>query len=305
MKQRIIFIVGPTAIGKSEIAFLVAKKMKAEIISCDSMQVYKYMDIITSKPKKLFQREVVHHMIDIVLPHKSYNVSRYRRDATLKVKEILKNGRVPIFAGGTGLYVSILLRGIFETKAQNKNIRRKLYKEAAEFTSSYLHDRLRNVDPRAASKIHPNDTKRIIRALEVYQTTGQAISKLQQERKGLVDQYEVMVFGLNMPRDKLYQRIDRRVDKMFACGLVEEVKKLLRLKLSQTAACAIGIKELKSYFEGKCDVEEAKRLIKKNTRAYAKRQLTWFKKDKRIQWIEIGDKEKPQAIAKKIWKELF
>ncbi len=304
MKQRVIFIVGPTAVGKTEAAYLLAKKIKGEIISCDSMQVYRSMDIITSKPKKLLQKNIPHHMLGVVSPQKPYDVSQYRKEAVIKAKQILKNGRVPIFAGGTGLYVSILIDGIFEAKAQNEGIRSRLYKEAEESGGAYLYEKLKKVDPQAAGKIHLHDTKRIVRALEVCEVTGEPISKLQGQRKGLSSDYEIKIFALDMDRDTLYQRIDARVDKMFASGLVKEVKNLLKLRLSRTAACAIGIRELKGYFSGKYDIEEARGLIKKNSRNYAKRQLTWFRKDKRIQWIKIKNKQTPQDIARKIWNAL-
>jgi len=304
MKEKIIFIVGPTAIGKTGVAVFLAEKINAEIVSCDSMQVYKHMDIITSRPSRQLRNLVPHHLIDIISPEKTYDVYRYRKDALCKIKEILNKGKVPIFVGGTGLYMSVLIDGIFRLRSQNKNIRKKLSKQAARFGSNYLYERLKRQDPLAASRIHPHDTKRIIRALEVYAITGQPISKLQRQRKGLCDKYDIRIFCLNMERDKLYQRIEERVERMFKQGLVGQVKKLLQLKLSRTASCAIGIKELKGYFSGNYDLEQLQALIKRNTRLYAKRQLIWFRKDKRIKWIEVSHKEKPEDIAKKIWKEL-
>jgi tRNA dimethylallyltransferase len=304
MKERVIFIVGPTAAGKTEIALRLAKKVNGEIVSCDSMQVYKYMDIITSKLSRQLRSSIPHHLIDIVLPQQAYNVQRYRREAISKIKEILAKGKIPIFAGGTGLYMSILIDGIFKVRSKTKAIRARLYRQAERFGSGYLHERLKRFDSEAAAKIHPNDTKRIIRALEVYQITGQPISKLQKQRKGLGDKYDIRIFCVNPQRPELYQRIDERVNRMFKQGLVKEVKDLLKLKLSYTAASAIGIKELKGYFSGDYDLEEAKRLIKRNTHLYAKRQLTWFRKDKRIEWIDVGPKEKPKAVADKIFKLL-
>lgn len=304
IRQKIVFLVGPTAIGKTDIARYLAEKLNAEIISCDSMQVYKGMDIITSKASSVLKKKIRHHLIDIISPTREYNVSRYRQGALKSLREIAKRNKIPLFVGGTGLYMSILVDGIFKTKAGNKNIRLRLGKEAERFGSHYLYERLKKVDPRAALKIHPNDTKRIIRALEVFLATGQPISRLQNKRRGLFDKYDIDIFCLNMERDKLKARISRRVDKMFSRGLLSEVKKLLKLKLSQTARFAIGIRELKGYFEGKYDLEEAKRLIKRNTCLYAKRQLTWFRKDKRIRWIDVNDAQKPKEVAEKIWKEL-
>ncbi len=295
-KEEIFFLIGPTAVGKTETAVYLAKKLNAEIISCDSMQIYKGMDIITSKPSKTLRRKIPHHLIDVLSAAKDYNVSKYRKDAVKIIKDIFSRRKIPLFVGGTGLYMSVLIDGIFEIKTQDKALRKKLYKQAQLKGSNYLYSRLKKVDPEAAVKIHPNDTKRIIRALEVFEITGKPISELQRLRKGLSENYDIVIFGLNMDRKKLYIKIDERVDKMFRKGLVCEVKKLLKSKLSKTASCAIGIKELKGYFDGMYDLAAAKRLIKRNTRNYAKRQLTWFRKDKRIKWIEAG---------KDIWKELY
>jgi len=302
-KQKIFFLIGPTAVGKTETAVYLPKRLNAEIISCDSMQIYKDMDIITSKPSKGLRKKVTHHLVDVLSAGKEYNVSRYRKDAVKSIKQLIKKGKTPLFVGGTGLYMSVLIDGIFEIKAQNKNLRKKLYKQAELKGNDYLYNRLKQTDPEAASKIHPNDTKRIIRALEVFEITGKPISELQKLRKGLSENYDIIIIGLNMEREKLYKRIDERVEKMFAKGLFSEAKKLLKFKLSKTASCAIGIKELRGYFDGEYDLEEVKRLMKQNTRNYAKRQLTWFRKDKRIHWINVGEKDKPEVIANKIFNE--
>ncbi|MDD4938612.1 MAG: tRNA (adenosine(37)-N6)-dimethylallyltransferase MiaA [Candidatus Omnitrophica bacterium] len=300
MRPRIIFLVGPTASGKTKTAVELAKKLKGEIISCDSMQLYKGMDIITSKPDRVLMRAARHHLIGSVSPEKEYNVSRYCKDVRRKIKDILKRKRMPLVVGGTGLYMSILVDGLFKSISPKQGVRARLYKEAEAKGSGYLHSKLKEVDPPAAMKIHPNDTKRIVRALEVFESTAQPISKLQKERNGLSKEYEIKIFGLDMPRDELYKRIDDRVDKMFSSGLVDEVKRVLKLKLSKTSGYAIGVREIKSYLGGEYDLEEAKRLIKRNTRQYAKRQMTWFRKDKRIDWIRITGKERPAVIADKV-----
>ncbi len=302
MPKKIIFIVGPTAIGKTEAAVYLAKKIGAQIISCDSMQVYKGMDIITSKPKPALRKKIKHYLISVVPLSKNYDVSCYRKDALKRVKEIIANGKVPIFVGGTGLYMSILVDGIFKGKVKDNGIRNKLYKLAKTKGSAYLYNQLEKIDLKAAIKIHPNDTKRIIRALEVFEATGKPISRLQRERRGLKDKYDLRIFCLNMERAKLYKRIEERVEKMFKDGLISEVRRLIKRRLSKTASCAIGIRELKGYLSGGYSLEEAKGMIKLNTRHYAKRQLTWFRKDKRIKWINIKDKETPQAVAKRIHK---
>jgi len=282
------------------------------------------------KRKTYYVEGVPHHLIDFLQPQKEYNVSRYRRKAIRKIKEIIKKGKIPFFVGGTGLYMSVLVNGIFKGKTEDKALRRKLYKLADKFGKLYLYEKLKAVDSPAAAKIHPNDTRRIVRALEVFGATGKPISQLQKTRKGLSSEYDLEMFCLDMPRQQLYQRIDERVDKMFRQGLVKEAKRLLgfdeilrpfgpqddpsgkcrnkklpRGQLSKTAACAIGIRELKGYFDGLYNLEEAKRLIKRNTRLYAKRQLTWFRKDKRISWIKIDAQDKPKEITERLWREFF
>ncbi|MDD5166225.1 MAG: tRNA (adenosine(37)-N6)-dimethylallyltransferase MiaA [Candidatus Omnitrophica bacterium] len=302
MREKIIFLVGATAIGKSQTALYLARKLNAEIISCDSMQIYKGMDILTSKPSLVQKKKIPHHLIDLVNPTKEYNVSRYRAQAIKQINQIIKKGKVPLFVGGTGLYMSVLVDGIFKIKADDKKIRGRLEKEAVKCGSDYLYRKLKKADPLAASKIHPNDARRIIRALEVFRVTGKPISQLQRERKGLGDKYDIRIFCLDMEREALYKRINARVEKMFRQGLVREVKKLLKLNLSRTASNAIGIKELKGFFCGAYDLNAAKGLMQRNTRYYAKRQLTWFRKDKRIQWLKIKDKDSPSCIANKIFE---
>jgi len=305
VRKKILFIVGPTAVGKSETAVYLAKKIDAEIISCDSMQIYKGMDIITSKPGLALRKKIKHHLIDIASPSKEYDVSTYRKAAIKKIKEIIRKKKVPLFVGGTGLYASILIDGIFKEPNKLKIIRIKLYEEAEEKGVDFLYRRLEQIDPKAALKIHPNDKRRIIRALEVFKSTGQPISKLQAERRGLSDDYEVRFFCLNIKREGLYQRIDQRVERMFRQGVVREVSRMLKKRLSRTAGCAIGIRELKGYFSGEYDLAEARGIIKRNSRRYAKRQLTWFRKDRRIKWIEVRGNEKPSSVADRIWKEHY
>ncbi len=302
--NKIVFLAGPTAAGKTKVAVYLAKKLNAEIISCDSMQVYKGMDIITATPPACLRKQVPHHLIGIIPPVKEYNVSEYRKEALKRIKEVLSMSKVPLFVVGTGLYSTMLIDGIFDLVAKDKGIRNRLYKEARQSGRLCLYGRLKKIDPIAAAKIHPNDTKRIVRALEVFEATGRPISELQKHRSGLCDEYEVRIFCLNVQRDELYRRVEERVDKMFKNGLLGEVKKLARLKLSRTASYAIGIRELKGYLDGLYDLEEARRLIKHNTRLYAKRQLTWFRKDKRIHWINIKDREKSVSIANRIFREL-
>jgi len=269
------------------------------------MQIYKGIDILTSKPAPHLRRKAAHHLIDIVSPAREYNVSRYRLDALRKIREIFDRGKAPLFVGGTGLYASVLIDGIFKGKSQDNSVRKRLYRQAQKLGRGYLYKRLKKIDPEAAGKIHPNDLKRVIRALEVFETTSKPISLLQKQRRGLGERYEVIVFCLNMEREMLKKRIAMRVEKMFAKGALSEAQKLLKLKLSRTAAYAIGLRELKGYLDGGYDLETAKGMIKRNTYLYAKRQLTWFRKDNRIRWVEINDQNKPHEVARRLWKEFY
>lgn len=300
MKQKVVFLVGPTAVGKSRTGICLAKKIKAEIISCDSMQVYKGMEIISSQPSLSERKEIPHHLIGIVPASKDYNVSVYRKKALLCMKEIIERGNIPLFVGGTGLYMSVVIDGIFNKKAEDLKLRQRLYAQASEYGNEVLYERLKSVDAAAAAKIHVNDLKRIVRALEVFVVTGKPISQLQKKRRGIFDKFDVRLFCLNMERSLLYEKIEERVEKMFQEGIVNEIKQLLKKKLGRTAQCAIGVRELKGYFNGEYDLEEAKRLIIRNTCLYSKRQITWFRKDKRIKWVEVSRRESQEKIAERI-----
>jgi len=302
--QKIIFLVGPTGIGKSETAVYLAKKLNAEIISCDSMQIYRGMDILTSKPPKKLTSRVKHYLINSTSPGKEYNVALYRKDALEAMEKIYKKGKLPLFVGGTGLYMSIVVDGLFKAMPEDKALRRRLMREAQSKGNGPLYLKLRRVDPQSGRKIHPNDTKRIVRALEVFIKSGKPISVLQRQRDGLGPEYSVKIFALNLKRDDLYRRIEKRVEKMFKVGLVKEVKRLRNLNLSRTAKYALGIREVNGYLDGKYSLEEAKRLIKLSSRHYAKRQLTWFRKDKRIKWVNIKTDDTAREVAGRICKLL-
>ncbi|MDD5005498.1 MAG: tRNA (adenosine(37)-N6)-dimethylallyltransferase MiaA [Candidatus Omnitrophica bacterium] len=290
MKRKIVFIVGPTASGKTKHALKLAKKIGGEIISCDSMQVYRGLNILSCKPSRKERKQVKHHLIDIINPDDDFNVSKFIKLSSQSIEKIHSKGKIPIFAGGTGLYAESLLNGLFQGPAANPKIRTGLYEKAKAYGSSYLYKRLKKIDPQAADKIHPHDLRRIVRALEVYQVTHKPITKLQTHRSGLAQEkrFKNYIFGLIMPREKLYTMIDERVDEMFRQGVVKEVSGLLRKKCSQTFKQALGIREINSYLKGEIDLEEAKRLLKRNTRRYAKRQMTWFKKNRRVRWLDKG-----------------
>jgi tRNA dimethylallyltransferase len=281
----IIFIVGATAVGKTEVAFELAKKIHAEIISCDSMLIYKEPSVITSKPPEYMLREIPHHFVNIVSVEQSYSVYDYFTSATKVIQDIFARICPVVICGGSGLYVKALLDGIFEGVGKDEELRKQLEEKARECGKDYLYQELKKVDPQTAAKV--SDLRRIVRALEVYHLTGLPLSKKKQEAKGLWGSLPIKILGLNLKREMLYERINNRVGQMFERGAVKEVENLLKLNLSLTAQKIIGIKEISGYLRGEYNIEEAKELMKKNTRNFAKRQLTWFRADKRIEWLEL------------------
>lgn len=304
MEERLVFLVGPTAIGKTEISLELAGLINGEIVSCDSMQVYKGMDIGTSKPAKDLLVKIPHHMIDVIEPSAEFSVAQFRRMAVKSIEDIIARGRVPLIVGGSGLYMKVLIDGIFEAPSTDREFRTRLKQEADEFGAGILYKKLQEADKEAASRIHPNDLRRILRALEVCEKAKAPISQLKTNTVGLSDKYDIRIFGLNMERPVLYKKIEERVDLMFEEGLVEEARGLMRQEPSLTASQALGYKEIFAFLRGEYDIGEAKRLIKRNTRHYAKRQLTWFRRDNRVEWIMLDEGLDPKVTAKKIWKNL-
>ncbi len=300
----IIFIVGPTAVGKSAVAGLLAKKNNGEIVSCDSMQVYKEVVIASNQPAPSMLKAVPHHLIGIISVKKNFDVARFERKALSAIEDILSREKTPIVTGGSGLYMSVLLDGIFKGKKTDPRRRAKFTKIAEEKGNAFLYEELMNADPAAALKIHPNDRRRMMRALEVLESHQQPISELQKKREGLWGKYGIKIFALTRNRNELYQLIDRRVDQMFEAGLVQEVGALKRLPLSLTAQKIIGVKEIFGYLNGEYNLETAQDLLKMHTRRYAKRQWTWFRKDKRLHWMTVGSHDRPWGIAERIFKEV-
>jgi tRNA dimethylallyltransferase len=301
-ENRIIFIVGPTATGKSEVAVALAKKLKSEIISCDSMQVYKGMEICTSQPSREARKKIPHHLIASLSAEKEYSAAIFRKKSLQLIKKLHAKQKIPIFAGGTGFYLRALVDGLCEEIGADSIWRKRFSLMAEKFGNQYLYRILERLDPEAARKIHPNDSYRIIRALEIYNQTKKPLSETQAKTFGLSADYKVSIFAIKPPREILYQRIDQRVEEMLKLGLEQEIRKLLKKKLSLTAGKALGIREIKGYLEKEYDLEEAKYLLKRNTRHYAKRQLTWFRKDKRIIWLDASKerKELVEEICQKI-----
>lgn len=289
-KPLIIFILGPTGAGKSEFAVKLAKKIGGEIISCDSMQVYKGMPILSQQPKPVLRKAVPHHLIDFLSPSREWSAASFIERTSGVAEDIVGRKRVPIVVGGTGLYAQALIKGLFPSPPKDEKLRKKLREEAERKGKKMLYERLLKIDPVYASKIHSNDLRRIVRALEVYELTGEPISEQHKKTEGIEKKYEVSVFVLNRPRKELYKRINERVEKMFAAGLLKEVKRLKKRKMSRTAKAVLGYKEINGYIKGDYGPEQAKELLKKNTRHYAKRQLTWFRKEKDAIWLKAkGD----------------
>ena len=289
-KQKVIVICGPTASGKTALSIELAKKINGEIVSCDSMQIYKEMDIGTAKPTLEEMQGIKHYMIGIISPNERYSVADYKKDAKKAIREILNKGKVPILVGGTGLYIDSLIYEIeYQDIEFDKEYREHLEKEVKEKGLEELYNVAKEIDPEAIEKISKNDKKRILRILEIYHATGE--NKTEQERKSRQKEveYDYKVYALNMDREKLYDRINKRVDKMIEEGLIQEVEKIYK-KYNDfpTAMQGLGYKEVVEYLEGKLTKEEMIEKIKQETRRYAKRQLTWFRKNKQTIWLDVG-----------------
>ena len=290
MKSPLICIVGPTAVGKTEIAIQLARHLDAEIVSLDSRQIYREMDIGTAKPTPDQQRAVPHHLIDCVEVDQPFSVAEYQQLADTAIEEIQERGKRTMAVGGAGLYFRGLIDGLFDGPGADAEIRAKFQREAEEHGNVALHERLHRCDPETADRVHPNNRVKVIRALEVYELTGKPISALQQQWKRGKPRYPFRAFGLNMPREVLYQRIEERVEEMVEAGLIEEVKGLLDQGYPRNCVAmqSFGYKELIDYLDGKRTLDEAIALLKQNTRRFAKRQLTWFCNDPRIEWLDIS-----------------
>lgn len=302
--RKIIFIVGPTAVGKTEAACRLAQRIQGEIVSCDSMQVYRELRIVTNKPSASPLEAVAHHLIDVISVREEFDVARFNGLALEAIKNIHARGHVPLVVGGSGLYMQILLDGIFGAAPKNENARQQLKAQAQQYGTPYLYEQLKQSDPPAAAKIHPNDERRIVRALEVYATRRQPISTLHKNREGLWGKYDIEAVALDMDRDALYRRINRRVDDMFARGAVEEIRNLQGMALSQTAERLIGVREIRGYLDGAYDETHAREWMKLNTRRLAKRQLTWFRKEKRLQWMTVHEQDTAEDIADHLMEHL-
>ena len=299
MSKKIVVICGPTASGKTALSIALSKAFDGEVVSADSMQIYRGMDIGTAKPTKEEMDGVPHHMLDVARPGEAYSVSRYVEEATACVEDILSRGKLPIVCGGTGLYIDGLIRGTdYQPAGTDSGLRERLEGEWEVQGAEAMMARLAAVDPDSAARLHLSDKRRILRALEVYLSTGETITVHNARTKQIPPRYEALMIGLNTePRQILYDRIDRRVGVMLEQGLLQEVQSLLDAGLLEgTAAQAIGYKELLAYFRGEMSLEDAADLIRQKSRNYAKRQLTWFRRDERVKWIVYNAPEAAQAV---------
>jgi len=294
MKPKIVIVLGPTAVGKTELALAVAPKVNAEIVNADSQQVYRYLDIGTGKPSKPERERVRHHLIDVVNPDEDFNAARYRQLAAASIDEIHKRGAKVLVSGGTGLYLKALTGGLFSGPSQDTELRANLEREIAQIGLAALYDRLVAIDPGANTKIHPNDRQRIIRALEVYQSTGRPLSEWQNEHRFQEEAFQVLKIGLARARAELYDLINRRSESMIRAGLLDEVRGLMErgYELDLKPLRSVGYRQMGEVIEGIKGLPEAMAEMKQETRRLAKRQLTWFRSDPEIRWFHPEKQER-------------
>lgn len=290
-KNKVIVICGPTASGKTALSIALAKQINGEIVSCDSMQIYKDMNIGTAKPTQEEMQEIKHYLIGYVSPEERYSVADYKTDAKKAIKEIIEKGKMPIVVGGTGLYLDSLIYEIeYQDIKLDEEYRKKLEEEVEEKGLEVLYEKAKEIDVKAMEKISPNDKKRILRILEIYHATGKTKTEQEIESRKKEVEYDYKVYALDWDRQKLYDRINKRVDMMIEQGLIEEVKQIMaKYDTFPTAMQGLGYKEVVEYLEGKLTKEEMIEKIKMETRRYAKRQLTWFRKNKQTVWIDAED----------------
>lgn len=307
MKEKLCVLTGPTGIGKTKLSLDIAEELDAEIISADSMQIYKYMNIGTAKVDSSEASRIPHHLIDIVYPDEEFSVSDFMKKAKSKITDINSRGKLPLLVGGTGLYINSLVYDLnFAKTAYDEEVREKYENLANEYGLDYVHNLLEDIDPERAKKIHENDIKRVIRALEIYELTGKTMSEYNKDFRKENTDYDLTMICLNMDRQELYNHINKRVDKMVEKGLIDEVKKLLDMGYDpeSTALQGIGYKELISYLDGEISLDDSLALIKQKSRNYAKRQLTWFRRDNRFKWVDKDSFDDYESLKNHIKDEI-
>lgn len=303
MKKPLIILTGPTAVGKTKLSIALAKAVNGEIISADSMQVYQHMDIGTAKIMPEEMDGVPHHLVDVLSPMEDFNIVRFQQMAKQAMEEIYQKGKIPILVGGTGFYIQAVLYDIdFTESEEDSEYREQLWEISRKEGEEALHQMLREVDPKAAEEIHPNNVKRVIRALEFYKSTGTPISEHNEEQKKKESPYQFLYLVLNQDRAILYERIEKRIDQMLQQGLVEEVKSLKEMgcQKDMVSMKGLGYKEILAYLDGETSLEEAVDILKRDTRRFAKRQLTWFRREKEPVWIEKGSYGSEEEILEEI-----
>lgn len=301
MREKLLVIVGPTAVGKTALSIELAKRLNGEIISGDSMQVYKGMDIGTAKITPEEMEGIPHYLIDTHYPDEAFSAAEFQQRATRLIAEINGRGKLPVIAGGTGLYIqSVIYQYEFSDAKQDEALRTRLEELAEKQGNQALHLRLQAIDPITAERLHPNDVKRVIRAIEIYELTGTTMAEYQ--KRANQSPYQLCLLGLTMERDRLYARINRRVDIMMEQGLEREVRALLEQGYSKDLVSmqGIGYKEMAEYVEGRLSLTDAVELIKKNSRNFAKRQLTWFRSMKEIHWVDVEEQQNKEEFVEKI-----
>lgn len=304
MKKNVLIMVGPTAVGKTATAIEIAKMFDCEIISADSMQIYKHMTIGTAKPSQEEQEGIPHHLIDEVSPDEEFSVALFQERTKKLIKEIHNRNRVPFIVGGTGLYINSIIYNMDFTKSEsNWELRKELEEEAINYGNEHLHNRLKDMAPDVAERIHPNNVKRVIRAIEIHSDSGENIKDFSNDLK-LNDDYNYILIGLTREREELYERINQRVDIMIKDGLIDEVKELLNMGYSEDLVSfkGLGYKEVVQYIKGEYTYDEMIDILKRDTRRYAKRQLTWFRRFDFIKWFNISAYENHEKLINNIEK---
>jgi len=301
-----IVLVGPTAIGKSRVAIEVAKRLGTEVLTADSTQVYRGMDIGTDKPSQEERREVTHRLIDLVNPDEPFNVGKYRRHAVAEIDRLHQEHRIPLVVGGTGLYVRALLRGLWPGPPVDWTLRRQLEQEMQERGLAALYQELGDIDPKTARRVHPNDSVKVRRALEIFRQTGLPASHVHEQHGFQERPFTDLVLGLTMDRDALYRRIEERVHIEIEKGLVEETRRLLSqgYARSLTSMKSLGYRQMAGFLEGEYDFDEAVRRLKRDTRHFAKRQMTWFRKEPQIEWITVLPDESLSTIMTRMMEQV-
>jgi tRNA dimethylallyltransferase len=306
LAKPVVVIVGPTAVGKSRIAVEVAKTFETEVLTADSRQVYRGMDVGTDKPASEERQAVPHRLIDLVDPDESFNAGLYRRQAIDEIERLYRDCRLPLVVGGTGLYVRTLLKGLCDAPQADPIVREALRQEAEDQGSDRLYARLVDVDPVLAARLHPRDESKVIRALEVYQLSGRRMSEFQQEHGFAERPFATLMIGLNRNRDTLYRRIEGRIDWQLAHGLIEETKRLLAQGYQRNSAAmkGLGYRQVAEHLAGEYDASEMVRRFKRDTRHFSKRQMTWFRKEPGIQWLMIEESESVPHTATRVIEQI-